>query len=88
MVSYCSRECQKKHWKHHKEMCKVIMITLMMMMMMIMMMYKVLTKMKGGSNQHLFHNDPSAQPRVTRTLEMTLGRQLTQFESDILTHAR
>ena len=85
MVSYCSRECQKKHWKHHKEMCKVIMMILMMM---IMMMYKVLSKMKGGSNQHLFHNDPSAQPRVTKTLEMTLGRQLTQFESDILTHAR
>ena len=70
MVSYCSRECQKKHWRQHKDMCKA------------------LTKIRGSSTQHLFHNDPSAQPKVTKTLELMLCRQLSQLESDILTHAR
>ena len=37
---------------------------------------------------HLFHLDPAAQPRVTAKLEAGLGRSLTQYESDVLTHAR
>ena len=37
---------------------------------------------------HLFHLDPAAQPRVTARLEAGLGRSLTQYESDVLTHAR
>ena len=70
MVSYCSRECQKKDWKTHKSLCKI------------------LTNIRGSSKTHLFHNDPSAQPRVTQALEMSLGRKLEQHEADILTHAR
>ena len=70
MVSYCSRECQKKDWKTHKSLCKI------------------LTKIRGSSKTHLFHNDPSAQPRVTQALELSLGRKLEQNEADILTHAR
>lgn len=69
MVSYCSRDCQKKDWKNHKLVCKV------------------LTKLRG-KNPHLFHNDPSAQPRVTQALELSLSRRLSQYESDMLTHAR
>ena len=48
---------------------------------------KILTKLRG-SKPHLFHNDPSAQPRVSQALSSALGRELSQLESDTLTHAR
>ena len=65
MVSYCSRDCQKKDWRNHKTVCKI------------------LTKIRGGSKTHLFHNDPSAQPRVTQALELSLGRKLAQHEAGL-----
>ena len=48
---------------------------------------KVLSSLRG-SGPHLFHNDPAAQPRVSQALAASLGRDLTQYESDSLTHAR
>ena len=48
---------------------------------------KVLSSLRG-SGPHLFHNDPAAQPRVSQALAASLGRELTQYESDCLTHAR
>ena len=48
---------------------------------------KVLSSLRG-SGPHLFHNDPGAQPRVLQTLTASLGRELSQYESDCLTHAR
>ena len=69
LVSYCSTSCQRKDWKQHKTLCKI------------------LSKLRG-SKIHLFHNDPSAQPRVSQALAASLGRELSQYESDTLTHAR
>ena len=50
---------------------------------------KVLSSLRGSPQApHLFHNDPAAQPRVSQALAASLGRELSQYESDCLTHAR
>jgi len=71
MVSYCSRDCQKKDWKGHKVLCKLV------------------QKMRGNSGKtHLFHKKPESHGKFSQALQQCLGRDLTQYESDVLVHPR
>lgn len=52
-------------------------------------MCKLLGKLRGGNGgNHLFHKDPEAHVKVSMAVKEVLGRQLSQYESDMLVHAR
>jgi len=48
---------------------------------------KIATKVRSGGN-HLLAGDPSAQGRVQNAIGAALGRPLSQYESDLVAHAR
>ena len=75
LVSYCSTACQKAAWPSHRQVCRAA--------------AKLRGKgHKGGQGGHLLAGDPSTLGRVQAALGEALGRELSQYEADMLVHPR